>query len=280
MAAAHPIRAAAALLTGLALVACGNGGGTGEDGGELTLSGSSTVAPLATSIARRYEARNAGVQIDIQAGGSSRGIADAGRGTVNIGMSSRALHDDERERLDAHVIARDGVAVIVHTDNPVDAFTSEQVRDLFTGAIDNWQALGGPDRPVTVIHKSAGRATRAVFLEHFGIAAAEVRADSIVGSNQQGMQAVAGRPGAIGYVSIGHARQEIADGLTLRLATLDGVSATRTNVASGKFPISRPLVLVTPDGALSALAQSFIAFAQSPAVEDLVEDAGYVPTGG
>ena len=264
------------------VVGCSESGSTVFDSdrltGELTLTGSSTVAPVATEIARRFEAEHPDVRVNVQAGGSSRGIADAERGTADIGMSSRALYDDEATKLDGHAIARDGVGIIVHADNPVTSFTAAEVVDLFTGRIDNWRALGGEDRPVTVIHKSAGRATRAVFLDRLGLDAAAIEADSIVGSNQQGMLAVAGQRGAIGYVSIGHAEQEIAGGVDLRLAALDGIAPNHANVTGGAWPISRPLVLVTPRGELSGLERAFIDFARSPAARDLIAGFGYVPS--
>lgn len=268
-------------MAALALAGCGDSdGGSGSLNGELTLTGSSTVAPVATTIAERFEKRHEGVEVNVQAGGSSKGIAHAERGTADIGMSSRALHDSERESLEQHTIARDGVAVIVHSDNAADGFDSSEVRRLFTGDVTNWQALGGADREVTVIHKSAGRATRAVFLDRLDLAADAVEADSIVGSNQQAMQSVAGQPGAVGYVSIGHAQQAIEEGLSLKLTALDGVEATGANVASGDYPVSRPLVLVTQNGEEPPLAEDFLAFAQSSKVSDLIREAGYVPADG
>jgi len=273
----------AALAAGLALAACSEGDGSGGQGrlsGELTLTGSSTAAPIITQVGLRFEKRHPGVEVAVQAGGSSRGIADARRGTADIGMSSRALHAGEKQGLDQHPFARDGVALILHSRNPVTALQSSDVVGLFTGKIESWQNLGGADQPVSVIHKSAGRATRAVFLEHFDLGAEAVTADAIVGSNQQAMQAVAGEPGAVGYVSIGHARHEIERGLELRLPRLDGVAPTSDKVAKGRYPLTRPLVLITPRGELSRLQRAFIDFARSERVHDLIAEFGYVPIQG
>jgi len=243
--------------------------------GKLSLTGSSTVAPLATEIARRYEQQHPQVRIDVQTGGSGKGIADARLGTADIGMASRALKPDEAD-LVAHPIAADGVGLIVHADNPVEELTAEQVRGIYTDKIHNWKEVGGDDQAITVVHKAEGRATLEVFLQHFELENPAVKADVIVGENQHAIKTVTGAQGAIGYVSIGTAEAEIGAGVPVRLLPLDGVAASTANVASGKFPMSRPLNLVT-SSSTSALAADFIAYCQSPEVHDLVKSQYFVP---
>jgi len=243
--------------------------------GKLTLTGSSTVAPLAGEIAKRFESMHPGVRVDVQTGGSSRGIADAKRGTADIGMASRALGPEETD-LTAHTIAADGIALIVHEENPIQGLTDAHVVDIFTGRIDNWSDAGGQDAPVTVVNKAEGRATLEVFLEHFELTSDAIDADVIVGHNQQGIRTVANDPNAIGYVSIGAGDAEASSGVPIRLLPLDGVEPTIANVRSGLFPMSRPLNLVT-HGEISDLARAFIEFAQSPQVNDLVESLHFVP---
>lgn len=243
--------------------------------GKLVLSGSSTVAPLAGQIAKRFEQRHRGVRVDVQAGGSSRGIADAKRGTADIGMASRALTPDETG-LTAHTIAIDGVGIIVHRDNPVRSLSDEQVRDIFTGRVTRWAALGGDDAPITVVNKADGRATLAVFLDYFSLSSRDIKASIIIGDNQQGLRTVAGDVNAIGYVSIGTADHEIGRGLSIRLLPTGGVQATAANVRNGLFPMTRPLNLVT-HGEVTPLAQAFIDFARSATVNDLVEAQFFVP---
>ena len=119
--------------------------------GRLALSGSSTIAPLVSGIARRFEAANPGVRVDVQTGGSSRGVADARRGTVQIGMVSRALAPEETD-LTATPIARDGVALIVHATNRVPSLTGRQIAGIYTGRITNWSAVGSPDAAITVVN--------------------------------------------------------------------------------------------------------------------------------
>jgi len=132
--------AAGAVLTGCGGSAPAASSGFGE--GRLTLSGASTAAPLVNEIARRFESRHSGVRIDVQTGGSSRGVADVRRGTVGIGMVSRPLGSDESD-LTAYRIAMDGVALIVHRDNRVSELTRQQIIDIYSGRIENWSAVGG-----------------------------------------------------------------------------------------------------------------------------------------
>jgi phosphate transport system substrate-binding protein len=254
-----------------------SGASSSSDGlqGKLVLTGSSTVAPLAGEIAKRYEKLHPDVRIDVQTGGSSRGIADAKRGTADIGMASRALKPEETD-LAAHTVAMDGVGMILHRDNPVQSLTDEQVIAIYTGRVSNWSEVGGGDAPITVVSKADGRATLEVFLKHFDLASPDIRASVIIGDNQQGIRTVAGDVNAIGYVSVGTADFEIGRGVPIRLLPMDGVEATTANVRNGSFPMSRPLNLVT-HGPVSPLAQAFIDFARSSAVNDLVKAQYFVP---
>ena len=242
--------------------------------GKLTITGSSTVAPLAAEIAARFEQRHPGVRIDVQTGGSSRGIADVQSGAADIGMASRTLADSEIE-LTAHRIAVDGICIVVDASNLIESLTDEQVVAVFRGWVSNWKELGGDDLPIVVVNKAAGRATLEVFLHYFQLDSAEIDADIIVGENQQGIKTVAGNPSAIGYVSIGTVGAEIERGTPIRSVQSGDVAPTTENVASGKFPITRPLLLVTK-GELSGLKKSFVEFAQSSDVTDLVEAQYFV----
>lgn len=246
------------------------GGGEGGDAlqGKLVLTGSSTIAPLANEVGKRFESLHPGVRIDVQTGGSSRGIADARRGTADIGMASRALKPGEDD-LVAHTIAMDGITMILHRDNPVQSLTDDQIAAIYTGGITNWSQAGGPDAAVTVVNKAEGRSTLELFLSHFRLNATDIRPSIIIGDNQQGIATVAGDPHAIGYVSIGTAQYEAEHGRPIRLLPMDGVRATRANVRNGSFPLSRPLNLVT-FGPVPPLAQAFIDFARSAAVNDLI----------
>ncbi len=243
--------------------------------GKLTLTGSSTVAPLAAEIAKRFETQHPEVRIDVQTGGSSRGIADALSGVADLGMASRALTaDEEAQGLIGHKVAVDGVTIVVNARNPIEGLTKQQVVQLFTGEIANWSELGGADSEVVVVNKAEGRATLEVFLAHFELNNEDIQADVVVGDNQHGIKTVAGNPLAIGYVSIGAAQAEADLGTPIRLVPVDGVEPSAANVASGTFQVTRPLLIVS-SGEPAGLAAEFLNFARSDAVHDLVKAQGF-----
>ena len=242
---------------------------------KLVLTGSSTVAPLAMEIGKRFEKLNPGVRIDVQTGGSTRGVNDARAGLADIGMASRELHPEENGLM-VDRIAMDGIGIILHQKNPVQALNDEQIKAIYTGKITNWQQLGGEDRKITVVNKAEGRSTLELFLNHFQLQNPAIHAQVVIGDNEQGIKTVAGNIGAIGYVSIGTAEYDEAHGTPIRLLPMDGVAATVANVRTGRFPLSRPLNLLSK-GESTGLAKRFIEFAQSAAVDDLVTTQYFVP---
>lgn len=242
---------------------------------KLVLTGSSTMAPVIGEIAKRFERREPGARVDVQSGGSSRGIGDIRAGLARIGMVSRALKPDERD-LTAYTIAMDGVGVILHRDNPLQTLSDAQIKAIYTGTVTNWKEVGGFERRITVVNKAEGRSTLELFLAHFGLKNRDIRAQVVIGENQQGIKSVAGNPGAIGYVSIGTAEFEEARGTPIRLLPMAGVTANVDNVREGRYPLSRPLNLVVK-GKPSASTRRFIAFAQSRDVHDLVTAQFFVP---
>lgn len=243
--------------------------------GKLVITGASTLAPLIAEIGKRFESLHPAVRIDVQSGGSSRGVADARQGLADIGMVSRAMKEDERD-LSAFPVARDGVCPILHHENPVQALADEQVVAIYTGKITNWKTVGGADAPITVVNKAEGRSTLEVFLQYFKLKNVEVRAQVVIGENEQGVKTVAGNRNAIGYVSIGTAEYDAAHGVPIKLLPIGGVVASTENVAKGIFPLSRPLHLVTR-ASPSGLAKDFIEYAQSKAVHDLIRQQYFVP---
>lgn len=242
----------------------------------LILTGSSTVAPLAAELGHVYEQLHPNVHVDVQSGGSSRGISDVLDGVADIGMVSRALHPDEASKLASHTIAWDGITLITHSANPVTALTDAQVVDIYTGKIRNWKAVGGNDAPMVVVTKAQGRSTLELFLNYYRLTNEQLRADVVIGENQQGIKTVAGNPNAIGYVSIGSAGYEATHGAPIRLLPINGVDASTQAVAAGKFPLARPLNLVTRKPP-SPAAQAFINFAQSAEAVEIVQSQFFVP---
>ena len=250
----------------------------GRLSGKLTLTGSSTIAPLASEIARRFEASHPDVRVDVQTGGSSRGIADARDGRAEIGMSSRALRPEEAGGLLSDTIAWDGVAFVVHADNPVAELTDEQLVAVFTGRIDNWRQLGGPDAAIVVVNRADGRSELDLVTAYLGLEATDIRAGVIGGENQQVVKTVAANPHAISYLSVGTSEVEIARGTRLKLLPLAGVAASSETVQGGGFPLARPLLMVVKTGG-DELTATFLEYARSDAVHDLVRAQSFVPAG-
>ena len=262
------------LSLGWGLTACGSSNDTGSQ--KLTLTGSSTVAPLASEIAKKFEAEHPEVRIDVQTGGSSRGLADVAQGLADIGMVSRALQEEETNKFQSYAIATDGIGIILEGSNPVPNLSDRQVVDIYTGKIDNWQEVGGNNAPITVVNKAEGRSTLELFLNYFELENSQIQADVVIGDNQQGIKTVAGNENAIGYVSIGAAERDINAGVPLKLLSVGGVNASTETVRDGSFPLSRPLNLVTTQTP-TGLTEEFIQFAQSENVHDLVEAQNFVP---
>ncbi|MGR3275324.1 phosphate ABC transporter substrate-binding protein [Acaryochloris marina NIES-2412] len=242
---------------------------------KLVITGSSTVAPVASEIAKRYEAQNPQVRIDVQTGGSSRGIADVRQQVADIGMVSRAAKPVDKD-LQFHTIAKDGVVIIVHRDNPIQQLTHQHITDIYSGKLNNWQQAGGKSQPITVVNKAEGRSTLEVFTKHFQLKPSQIKADVVIGDNEQGIKTVAGNPLAIGYVSVGAAKVNVEQGTPIKVLPLEGVEATAQTVRDGSFPLSRPLNLVT-QGPLNSQQQKFIDFAQSSQVKDIVQEQSLVP---
>ena len=242
--------------------------------GKLTLSGSSTLAPLAAEIGKRFEASHPAVRIDVQTGGSSRGIADARAGRVDIGMSSRALTHAEGAVIREHVVARDGVAFAVHADNPVQAVSREQLLAIFRGDVTRWSEVGGADAAIVVVDRAEGRSELSLVTDYFRVAPSAFRAGLVCGETQHCVKTLVGNPHAIAYLSVGAAEFERDRGAPLRLLALDGVPASRESVASGAYPLGRPLLFVTHGS--SPLAEAFLAMALSPEVADLVSGQAFV----
>ena len=248
---------------------------SGQLQGKVILTGSSTVAPLASELGKRFEQEYPNVRVDVQTGGSSRGLADARSGQADIGMMSRELTDSETD-VTAYAIAQDGVAIIVHAENPVTELSPEQIVKIYKGDITQWSAVGANDTPVTVVNKAEGRSTLDVFLNHFDLANSDIKAQVIIGDNEQGIKTVTGNPDAIGYVSIGAAENSMARGEPLKLLPLEGIDPSTAAVQKGAFPLSRTLNFVTT-GEPKTLTKAFIDFAQSPEVHDIVEQQNFVP---
>lgn len=243
---------------------------------QLTLAGSSTIQPVAEVLGQTFEQLHPEVRINVQGGGSSVGITAPQNGLAAIGTVSRALHHEEAQKLTPTTFALDGIALIVHTSNPISGLSRQQVIDIDTGAISNWHALGWNDARIVVVSKEEGRATLELFAQYFGLTGKFVRDAIIIGPNGQAIATVAGNPQALAYVSIGSAEVAVEQGTPIKLLTLDGVAATSANVKSGAYGLTRPLNFVTV-GPPRGLAKAFLDFVLTPTGQQIVAEQEFVP---
>jgi phosphate transport system substrate-binding protein len=239
----------------------------------LVLTGSSGMLPLLRDIGKRFESEHAGVRVDVQASGSTRGVSDVRQGLADIGMVARTLKPDEA-MLHATPIALDAVCIIVNRANPVQALSDDQIVRMYTRGVSNWKEVGGPDLPIVLVHMTDGRALLDLFLDHFKLRSTQIRADALIQDSEQGLQAVASRPGAIAYVSCSRA-EAAGENMPIHRLPSGDITPTTEHVREGTYPLSRPLQLVTreiPKG----LAAEFIDFARSNAVLDLIQEHHFV----
>ena len=262
---------ALALTVLITFAACGNGEQTGGDGlsGRVSLNGSTSTERVIASLIEAFREEHPGVTLTFDATGSGAGITSATEGTADIGLSSRHLRDGE-DGVDAIVFAIDGLAVIVHPDNPVSDLSTEQIAAIYTGAVTNWSEVGGEDAPIAVIGREAGSGSRGAFDDIMGIED-EVRHDQELTSGGAVITAVATNPFAIGYSSLS------AVGDTVRVVAVNGIACTEATLLDGSYPVQRPFILMTQLGtAPSEAAQAFIDFVLSPAATEIISDAGVV----
>ena len=243
----------------------------------LTLAGSTTVLPIAQRVAEEFMNLHPDVNISVRGGGSGVGIAALIDGVVDIANASRPMKDEElklaRERgvnPVPTIIANDGIAVIVHPENPIDEISLDQLKAIYTGGISRWSELGGTNRPIVVISRDVASGTFEVF-KKLVLEGENVRPDAIrLASNKAVAVTVAKTPDAIGYVGLGFLSPEV------KPLKVDGVSPTPENVISGKYKIVRPLYMYT-NGEPKGLAKEFIQFILSDEGQNLIKELGFVP---
>jgi phosphate transport system substrate-binding protein len=232
----------------------------------LVITGSYAIAPVVRDIAERFQAAHPGVRIDVQAVGSARGVGDAQQGLADIGLVARPLHPDE-SGLHSVLLARDPIALVVPSSNPVPSLTEAQVVGIFTRSTANWKQVGGNDAPITVISQPDARSLAQVFLAFWKLKPGQVRPDIVAPDNQEVLALLGRKADAIGYVSVGVAT---SSGLPVRLLPCNGIEPTPANIAGGSYPLIRSFLLVTRDRP-EGLGQEFIDFARSAAVRDLLD---------
>lgn len=241
-----------------------------ELSGNVSTGGSTSMKNVIAALSEGFAEIAPDVTVSYDPTGSGAGITGATENTLDIGLSSRNLKDTETG-LTATVVALDGIAIVVHNDNPVSDMSIEQIAAIFTGEIDNWAAVGGSDGEIVVIGREAGSGTRDGFESICGVEDA-CQYDQELTATGAIISAVASNPLAIGYASLS------AVGDTVKMVTVDGVACSEETVIDNSYAIQRPFVFVTNEStALSDAAQAFIDFAVSPEAADLIRAAGAVP---
>ncbi|HEX7154254.1 MAG TPA: substrate-binding domain-containing protein [Thermoanaerobaculia bacterium] len=250
----------------------------------LRVNGSTTVNSVATEAAEALRAQKGmTIQVDTQ-GGSSGGISGIGDGTIDIGMASKTVSDEDRRRYPrvnfvTTEIGRDAVALIVSPDvwqGGVRALTKQQVRDIYEGRIRNWKEVGGADRRIVFFNKEPGRGTWEVFAHWlYGDPKKAPRVSHPeVGANEETRNKVGGTRGAISQLSASWAAGGVR-ALAIRLEDGTVADATAANIVSGRYPMARPLFLVT-NGPPAGQAKVFIDYVLSLRGQELVRKHGYL----
>ena len=270
-------------LLALSLVACGSETKTDDADktedktsteltGTVSTDGSTSMEKVIGALSESFMAQNGGVTVNYNPTGSGSGITAVQEGTCDIGLSSRALKDEEKSAgLKETVLAYDGIAIIVHPDNPVSDLSVEQIAKLYTGEITNWKDVGGNDAEVVLIGREAGSGTRDGF-ESITDTKDACQYRQELTSTGDVITTVSQNPNAIGYASLAAIKDSV------KALTVNGVAPTEATVKDGTYLVQRPFVLVTKEGvALSETAQKFFDFATSADAASIISAAGAVP---
>ena len=239
--------------------------------GQVATDGSTSMEKVIGALGESFMAANSGVTFTYNPTGSGSGIQAVSEGRCDIGLSSRALKDEEKANgLTGTVVALDGIAVIVNPENPVSDLTTEQIASIYTGEITNWKDVGGNDAEIVLIGREAGSGTRDGFESITGTTdACQYRQE--LTSTGDVITTVSQNPDAIGYASLSAVKD------TVKALTVGGVAPTEDTVKDGSYVIQRPFVLVTKEGTkLSDAAQKFFDYALSSDAAPIIAAAGAV----
>lgn len=263
------------LVLTIILFACGKNeeksGTTNGNAATISISGSTSVGPLAEKLAEKYKEKN-NVNIEINQIGSSAGITNAVNGVSEIGMSSRDLKEEEKASLQETVIAYDGIVVVTHPSNHVKNLTIAQVKDIFTGKITNWKEVGGDDLEIVVVSREDGSGSRDAFQEIVGYSSGELDRNSIIASGNGNIKTtVATNKHAVGFISFEYIDESI------NTVSINGVEATAENVLRQKYSLSRPFLFVHKEENLSDEGKKFIDFILSSEGQKIVRETGAIP---
>ena len=247
------------------------GGTTAALSGTVSTDGSTSMEKVINSLGESFMAANKDVKFTYNPTGSGSGIQAVTEGRCDIGLSSRALKDDEKASgLVETVLAYDGIAIVVSPENPVSDLDVDTIAKIYTGEITNWKDVGGDDAEIVLIGREAGSGTRDGFESITGTKDACAYRQELTSTGDV-INTVSQNPNAIGYASLS------AVGESVKALTVSGVKASEATVKDGSYVVQRPFVLVTKEGTeLSPAAQAFFDYAISPEVADIIANAGAV----
>ncbi len=239
--------------------------------GNVATGGSTSMKNVIAALTEGFAEVEPGVTVSYDPTGSGAGITGATDKTLDIGLSSRALKDDEKADVEGTTIALDGIAIIVNNASKVGDLTVDQLKQMFTGEITNWSEVGGDDGEIVLIGREAGSGTRDGFESIVDVKDSCKYAQELTATGAV-ISAVEANPLAIGYASLS------AVGDTVKMVTVGGVECSEDTVKDGSYEVQRPFVFVTNKSvALSEQAQAFFDFAVSADAADLIRTAGAVP---
>ncbi len=263
---------------GMAMLAAAGGIAMAGDAKKIVVDGSTTVGPIAKAFAEYYMGKHPDVNITVSESGSGNGAKSLINAACDVATMSRPMKNSETKAAqDAgilpieHIVAMDGIAVVVHPSNPLANLTTDQIRDIYTGKIKNWKELGGPDRPIVVISRDTNSGTYETF--ETLVMNKEKMGEKVeyVGSNGAIRQRVMSTPAAIGYVGLA-----FTEGV--KAVTVNAVEVSPETVVSKKYPISRPLYMYTNGRPKQGSPlEDFINLSGTPEGKRIIEDTGFVP---
>jgi len=238
----------------------------------LLIGGASAMYELNVALGKEFE-KQYGVQVIVEGGGSLQGLLAAKRRAIDIAAMARDLQSTEADpQTHNHLIARDAIAIVVNIQCPVKQLRQQVVRDVLTGKIDNWKTLGGPDSPIEVVTRPRESSTSR-YVSEVVLAGDDLSLKAQVRKSRDELLAfIRQTPNAIGCVATDDG------GLPSDIVSLeiDNIPMLRETVLSGRYPYARSLYLLT-FGLARPQALDFIALAESPAGQAIVDRAGFIP---
>lgn len=235
----------------------------------ITLAGSTAFQPFAEKLADQYMVSHSEVAITVQGGGSAVGIQSANSGAAQIGMADLVKLPEEAKNLTATVVAKDGIAIVVNPQNKITNLTTDQVRDIFNGKINNWKEVGGVNAPITVVSREAGSGTRSSFEQIVGNI--NLKKDALIqDSNGTIRETVANDANSVGYLSHGLINEKI------KPIKVDDQECTTESIIAGKYKLVRPIFLLVK-GRLEGKIKNFIDYILSADGQQTIKSNGLLP---